>query len=602
MGGEMKTAFKWIGGLFGVVVLLAGLLLVQVWYFKPFKVGIFYELVFLKFVIDDPELLSSLRILPKSMDWYNDELSESTPARQMRRAEQTRKNLDMLRDYDRGSMNENEQQSYDILDWFLQNAVDGEPWMFHNYPVNPTFGVQNSLPTFMISTHQVTSAETARDYVARLNKFPVKFGQILEGLQLRESKGVLPPKFAITKVLEGMRKFIEPAAKEHVLYTNLRDKLDKVAGLDDAAKAELLAAGEQAVGGSVYGAYQSLIAWFETIDGKVTESNGVWALPDGDKYYAWCVKNHTTLPLTPDEVHATGLVEVARLEAEIDAILRAQGLSKGTVGARMTQLSDDPAQLWPETEEGYALAIAEYQRIINEISGGLDDAFALKPEVGVDVKRIEPFREKTAPGAHYLPAPMDRSRNAIFYINMRDMGELYRWGMRTLAYHEAIPGHHFQIATAQGLKGVPQFRKQSLFTVYSEGWALYSEQLAWELGFQKDPLDNLGRLQAEMFRAVRLVVDTGMHAKKWTREQAIAYMLEKTGQPEGDVIGEIERYLVNPGQALAYKTGMLKILELREKVKQKQGDAFDLKAFHNLVLAAGPMPLPVLEKRVLGSP
>jgi uncharacterized protein (DUF885 family) len=595
----MKTVLKLFGGLLAVVVVLASALFVQVWYFKPFKVGIFYELAFLKFVIDDPELLSSLRILPKGVDYYNDDLTESTPARQMKRAEQTRANLEMLRDYDRASMSPVDQQSYDILDWFLQNAVDGEPWMFHNYPVNPTFGVQNSLPTFMISTHQVTSAETARDYVARLQKFPVKFNQILEGLQLRESKGVLPPKFAITKVLEGMKKFVEPAAKEHVLYTNLRDKLDKVEGLADADKTAILAAGEQAVGDNVYGAYKTLIAWFESIDAKVTESNGVWALPDGDKYYAWCVKNHTTLPLTPDEVHATGLAEVARLEAEIDAILRAQGLTEGTVGARMTQLSDDPAQLWPETEEGYALAIAEYQRIIDEISGGLDGAFALKPEVGVDVKRIEPFREKTAPGAHYLPAPMDKSRNAIFYINMRDMGELYKWGMRTLAYHEAIPGHHFQIATAQGLKGVPQFRKLSLFTVYSEGWALYSEQLAWELGFQKNPLDNLGRLQAEMFRAVRLVVDTGMHAKKWTREQAIEYMLAKTGQPEGDVVGEIERYLVNPGQALAYKTGMLKILELREKVKQKQGDQFDLKEFHNLVLAAGPMPLPVLEARVM---
>jgi len=595
----MKTILKVIGGLLAAVVLLAGLAFVQVWYFKPFRIGIFYELSFLKFVLEDPETLSQLRILPPALDWYNDDLTEATPARQVRRAEQTRQNLETLRAYDRAALTEAEQQSYDILDWFLQNAVDGEPWMFHNYPVNPTFGVQNGLPTFMLSTHQVTSLETARDYVARLQKFPVKFSQVLEGLQLRESKGVLPPKFAITKVLEGMRKFIEPAPKEHVLYTNLRDKLDKVEGAGDADKAAILAAGEQAVGDDVYTAYKSLIAWFETIDAKVTESNGVWALPNGDRYYAWLVRNHTTLPLTADEVHATGLAEVARLEAEIDAILRGQGLAQGTVGARMAQLAADPSQLWPEGDEGYAAALAEYQRMIDEISPGLDGVFALKPEVGVDVKRIEPFREKTAPGAHYLPAPMDKSRKAIFYINMRDMRENYKWGMRTLAYHEAIPGHHFQIATAQALKGVPTFRKLSLFTVYSEGWALYSEQLAWELGYHKDPLDNLGRLQAEMFRAVRLVVDTGMHAKQWTREQAIQYMLDKTGQPEGDVIGEIERYLVNPGQALAYKTGMLKILELREKMKQKHGEQFDLKEFHNLVLAAGPMPLPVLEKRVL---
>jgi uncharacterized protein (DUF885 family) len=417
---------------------------------------------------------------------------------------------------------------------------------------------------------------------------------------MRESKGVLPPKFAVDKALDGMRNFVKPAPTEHVLNTNLRDKLDKVEGLAAGDKAAILADGEQAITGSVYPAYQSLIAWFESIQPKVTANNGVWALPDGDEYYAWCVKNHTTLPLSPDEVHQTGLAEVARIEAEIDAILRARGLTEGTIGARMNQLALDPSQLYPDSDEGRAMAIADYVKIIEEIGAGMDQAFDLRPTVGVDVKRIEPFREKTAPGAHYNAAPLDKSRKAIFYINMRDMRELFKWGMRTLAYHEAIPGHHFQIAIAQDVKGVPTFRNLGLFTVYSEGWALYSERLAWELGYQQDPLDNLGRLQAEMFRAVRLVVDTGMHAKRWTREQAIEYFFEKTGQPETDVIGEIERYLVNPGQALAYKTGMMKIVELRERLKQKQGDAFDLKQFHNLVLGAGSMPLPVLEQRVLG--
>jgi uncharacterized protein (DUF885 family) len=351
---------------------------------------------------------------------------------------------------------------------------------------------------------------------------------------------------------------------------------------------------------SVLPAYAGLIAFFEAAQQKVTANNGVWALPDGDAFYAWCVKNHTTLALTPEEVHQTGLAEVARIEAEIDAILRAQGLTEGSVGQRMAKFASDPAQLYPDTDEGRAQAIADYQAMIDEISAGMDQAFDLRPTVGVDVKRIEEFREKTAPGAHYLPAPMDKSRKAIFYINMRDMRELFKWGMRTLAYHEAIPGHHFQIAIAQDVKGVPTFRNLGLFTVYSEGWALYSEQLAWELGFQEEPLDNLGRLQAEMFRAVRLVVDTGMHHKRWTREQAIEYFLDKTGQPEGDTIAEIERYLVAPGQALAYKTGMMAIVRMRDELKRRQGDKFDLKQFHNLVLGAGPMPLPVLEKRVLG--
>ena len=597
----MKRVFKWLGCLLAAGLVLFAAAVAQAWYFRPLSIDVFFEMAFLKSLLSDPERLSQLRLLePMGIDYHNDDLTESSPARQERLAALARDNLRMLHDYDRASLDATDAMSYDILDWFLTNAVDGQPWMYHNYPVNPTFGVQNSLPTFMISTHQINSAETARDYVARLSKFRWKFGHVIDGLKLRESKGVLPPKFAIDKTLDGMRKFIAPAPAEHVLYTNLRDKLEKLEGVSAGEKAEILAAGEKAIAESVVPAYQDLIAWFESVQPRVTENNGVWALPDGDKFYAWCVKNHTTLPLTPDQVHETGLREVARIEAEMDRILRERGLAVGTVGARLAKLGADPAQLYPETDEGRAQAIAEYTRIIDEISAGLDDAFDLKPAVGVDVKRIEPFREKTAPGAHYNAAPMDKSRKAIFYINMRDMRENYKWGMRTLAYHEAVPGHHFQIAIAQDVKGVPKFRNQSLFTVYSEGWALYSEQLAWELGFEKDPLDNLGRLQAEMFRAVRLVVDTGMHAKRWTREQAIQYMLDKTGQPEGDVIGEIERYLVNPGQALAYKTGMLKILELREALRQREGDRFSLKNFHNLVLGAGPMPLPVLEKRVLG--
>jgi uncharacterized protein (DUF885 family) len=597
----MKLVLKWLGGLLAAAVLLAAAAVVNVWYFKPFKINIFFETAFLKAVLDNPELLSQLRILDRmGFHGHNDELTESSPARDERLAAMTRRNLEILHRYDRASLNETDAMSYDILDWFLTNSVEGQRWMWHNYPVNPTFGVQNSLPTFMISVHQINDAGTARDYVTRLGKFQWKFGHVLDGLRMRESKGVLPPKFAVDKALDGMRNFVKPAPTEHVLYTNLRDKLDKVEGLAAGDKAAILADGEQAITGSVYPAYQSLIAWFESIQPKVTANNGVWALPDGDEYYAWCVKNHTTLPLSPDEVHQTGLAEVARIEAEIDAILRARGLTEGTIGARMNQLALDPSQLYPDSDEGRAMAIADYVKIIEEIGAGMDQAFDLRPTVGVDVKRIEPFREKTAPGAHYNAAPLDKSRKAIFYINMRDMRELFKWGMRTLAYHEAIPGHHFQIAIAQDVKGVPTFRNLGLFTVYSEGWALYSERLAWELGYQQDPLDNLGRLQAEMFRAVRLVVDTGMHAKRWTREQAIEYFFEKTGQPETDVIGEIERYLVNPGQALAYKTGMMKIVELRERLKQKQGDAFDLKQFHNLVLGAGSMPLPVLEQRVLG--
>jgi uncharacterized protein (DUF885 family) len=259
------------------------------------------------------------------------------------------------------------------------------------------------------------------------------------------------------------------------------------------------------------------------------------------------------------------------------------------------QLAREPEQMYANTPEGKEAMIARYQAILDEVNANLGDAFNRRPKLGVEVKPVPAFSEKTAPGAYYQGGAFDGSRPGVFYANLRDPGETPKFAMRTLAYHEGIPGHHFQITIAQELQGVPFFRRVLPFTAYSEGWALYAERLAWEMGFEKDPLDNLGRLRDEMMRAVRLVVDSGIHYKHWTREQAIAYMLDNTGMGEGDVTAEIERYFVNPGQALAYKAGMLKILALRENAKQQLGDKFDLKQFHNEVLVHGALPLTILE-------
>jgi uncharacterized protein (DUF885 family) len=262
----------------------------------------------------------------------------------------------------------------------------------------------------------------------------------------------------------------------------------------------------------------------------------------------------------------------------------------------MRKLAKSPAQLYPDTDEGRAQILTDYEAIINGMMAGLDPYFGTKPKAGVVVKRVPPFTEKTAPGAYYYPPPLDGSRPGTFFANLRAVGDTPKYGMRTLAYHEAVPGHHLQIAIARELEGLPIFRSVVPFTAYIEGWALYAEQLAWEAGFAKNPLDNLGRLQAEMFRSVRLVVDTGMHAKRWTREEAIDYMTANTGMSEAGAVTEIERYLVNPGQALAYKVGMMKILELRERANKALGNKFDLREFHDEILKNGAMPLTVLER------
>ena len=597
----MKRLLKWLGMLFLVLLVLGGAFFVHVWYFKPAKIEWFYTRVFAQYVFEDPELLSRLHLLEGvGITFHNDDLTDASPARQQELTAQLRKDYDTLRSYDHSGFAGQDKLSYDILEYFLGEQVKGEKWQWHDFPVNQMFGVQSSLPNFMADVHQVHSEGDANDYVARLRKFPVKFAQVLEGLKIRESKGVIPPRFVVEKVLAQMRGFVAGGAQKNPLYTTFVEKLDKLpAGtLDDATRTRVLGDVEKAIDEAVFPAYAQLISYFEALEPKATSNDGAWSLPDGDAYYAYQVESNTTTTMTPDQIHQLGLAEVARIGGEMDAILREAGYVDGTIGARVRQLAAAPEQLYPDNDEGRKQILADYQRIIDEVSAGLDPYFAVRPKAGVQVKRVPEFSEKTAPGAYYEGPALDGSRPGTFYANLRNVAEVPKMGMRTLAYHEAVPGHHFQIAIAQELKDLPIFRRMVPFTAFAEGWALYAERLAWEAGFEKNPMDNLGRLQAEMFRAVRLVVDTGMHAKHWTREQAIQYMSDNTGMGDDEVTAEIERYLVNPGQALAYKVGMLKILELREKARAELGPKFDLREFHDQVLRNGSMPMEILERVV----
>ena len=596
----MKTLFRFVRWLLLAVFLLVSALVLHTIYGKPLQIGWFYERVFIEYAVDDPEMLTSLGILPPWLDWYSDDLTDRSLAREAKTQAKLRDDLATLRSYDRASLDESAQLSYDVLEYFLAIQADGERFAHHDYPLNQLFGIQNGFPTFMATQHSVESAGDAGNYVARLGKAPVMVDQVMVGLRVREAAGLLPPTFVVEKVLAEMRGFTALPAKQNILYSSFAEKLGKLpAGtMSDADRDALLAQAESAISGQVYPAYGKFIAYYDTLLAKTTGNHGVWALPDGAAYYAWSARMHTSTDMTPAQIHQLGLDEVARIEAEMNDILVAQGLTEGSVGERVQAISVRPDQLYPDTDEGRAAIIADFTKIIAEVDAGIGPHFNVRPKQGVKVERVPEFRQATAPGAYYNPPAMDGSRPGIFSINLRSTNEIARFGMRTLAIHEAIPGHHFQTTIQQELTGVPTFRKVLPFTAFSEGWALYSERLAWEIGLQDDPLDNLGRLQAEMFRAVRLVVDTGMHDKRWTREQAIAYMLEKTGMPETDVVAEIERYLVMPGQALAYKVGMNKILALREKAKAALGPKFVLSEFHDLVLTGGDLPLALLERRV----
>jgi uncharacterized protein (DUF885 family) len=371
-----------------------------------------------------------------------------------------------------------------------------------------------------------------------------------------------------------------------------------VPGVDETARTALLGRAGKAVEDTVYPAFRRLGTHVESLLAKATEDAGVWKHSEGAAFYAHCLRQHTTTDLDPEQVHQTGLVEVARITAEMRRILDDAGFRGGTVAGQMQALAKEPRFLFANDDAGRKAAVAHLQRILDEADARMTNWFGARPQAGMEVKRVEPFREQAAAMGQYQQGSMDGTRPGIFYANLRNLEEFPRFSMRTLAYHEGIPGHHFQVSVAQELEGVPTFRKIIPFTAYVEGWALYAERLMWELGFHTDTFDDLGRLQDEIFRAARLVVDTGLHHKWWTRQQAIDYMIQTTGMAASDIANEVDRYIVWPGQACSYKVGMLKLLELRERAKAALGARFSLKGFHDVVLLDGALPLDILQQRV----
>ncbi|RFF28997.1 MULTISPECIES: DUF885 family protein [unclassified Wenzhouxiangella] len=598
----LKKFLKWGSVSLAVLILAGSLLFVNFWYFKPLSIDWFYSRAFLKFSLQQPEMLTSLRILDQfGIRGHNAELSDASPEANEEILAYWREQYETFKRYDRSDYEGQDLLSYDVFDFFMSNQLaEADRWRFHNFPVNQMFGVQSTLPDFMVQQHVVEDELGAEHYIARLNEFDEKFDGVLEGLRVREERGILPPSFAVTKVIDQIEGFLDSAPDEHMLVVEFDEKMESIdkSELPTDRREELREQAVTAVAQSVYPAYEDLLAYLRELEPKATSNGGVWRLPDGEAFYKQAIRQHTTTEMSAGEIHDIGLAEVERIGREMDAILRAEGLTEGTIGERVQRLSERPDQLYPDTDEGREQILAEYQKILDEIDPAMDEYFNLRPETGVQVKRVPEFAEETSAGAYYQRPSMDGKRQGTFFANLRDVSEVPKFGMRTLAYHEGIPGHHFQIAITQQLDDIPMFRRLVPFTAYSEGWALYAEQLAREIGFQDDPLDNLGRLQAEMFRAVRLVVDTGLHHKRWTREEAIDYMLANTGMGEGEVEAEIERYLVMPGQALAYKVGMMKILELRERARRELGDDFSLPEFHDQILGHGALPLTLLEEVV----
>ncbi len=495
--------------------------------------------------------------------------------------------------------------SYDIWLYQLAQAEASYPFRRRGYVFHQMRGVHSFLPNFLINFHKVETADDMRAYITRISGVSRALDQALELAQLAAAEGVHAPDFAYDGVLKQSRALIAGAPFEGEgnapLWADANSKIDALlesGAVEEEEAGALREAARAALVDAFKPSYDALIAWVEEERPNAPEiATGVGSLPDGEAYYAERLAFSTTTDMTPDEVHALGLAEVARIKGEMEAIKTKVGFD-GTLDEFFSFVREDEQFYYPNTDEGRDAYLQSARDHLAFIKERLPEKFGLLPKADLIVKRVEAFRERDGGAQHYFPGTPDGSRPGTFYAHLSDMSAMPKPQLEVIAYHEGNPGHHMQNSIAQEVEGLPEFRNQASFTAYGEGWALYSELLAKEMGAYEDPYSDFGRLTTEIWRAIRLVLDTGLHAKGWTQEQAVEYFIANSPAAEGQIRSEVRRYIVMPGQATSYKIGMLKILELRAKAQSELGDDFDIRGFHDTVLGGGALPLAVLERRV----
>ena len=572
----------------------------SMWFwFTPVGVNNYINKVTFQLAIDSPELLTYLGAIDNTpLDFHSGKLADYTREEEERSIAKLRDARAGLDAYGPEGLTGQELLTWKIAAWFFDDLLRQAELRYSGYRVNQISGVTVNMPQFLTDTHVIKNEKSVRRYLSRLREF----GRVLRETHARviddRANGVIPPDFVIEKALVGMNKFIAGGADNSPLVTTLGPKLDELEDVDEAAAAAFINDATQLVSSEVIPGYKAIIILFESMLPEATHHAGIWRLPNGEAIYAANLRSNTTTQYSPEEIHATGLAEVDRIEGEMLDILDSQGVMGDSFAQRIRVLMDDPAHQFPNTDEGRAEMIAYLEAFDQKVMAIAADYFVTIPPQPLEIVRVPEYSQDSSPGGYYSGPALDGSRPGRFYINQKDTADNPRWTLPTLMIHEGSPGHHFQISTSQLIEGVPLLRRLSPFNAFSEGWALYSERIAkTDMGlYEDDPLGDLGRLQAEMFRAVRLVVDTGMHAKRWSREQAIEYMTAKTGMTNEEVTREIERYVVWPGQATAYKTGQLALLEMRKDTEDALGERFSLKDFHEAVLMNGAMPLDILKE------
>ncbi|WP_218354589.1 DUF885 domain-containing protein [Alteromonas lipotrueiana] len=511
--------------------------------------------------------------------------------------------LEELDTFDTQNLDEQEKLSVELYRYELERSIENDEFRHHNYVINQFRGPHTMVPSFLINIHSVKNEDDAKAYISRLDKVDSYFDQVIDQMKLREKAKVFPPKWAYEQMIQASENVISGAPFDtsespSTLWEDINGKINEL-DVEDTVKQNLLAEAKAALLTSVRPAYQSLISELESQEKLTPEGDGVWRLPEGKAWYDNRLSWYTTTDLSAEEVHQIGVENVARIHEEMKDIMKEVEFD-GTLQEFFEFMRTDEQFYYEDSQEGRQRYLTEAKQHIDNMREALPEYFGLTPQAKMIVKRVEAFREQSAGKAFYQSPAQDGSRPGIYYANLYDMSSMPTYQMEALAYHEGIPGHHMQRAIAQELEGIPMFQKFLSATAYTEGWGLYSEELAKDMGFYKDPYSDFGRLAMELWRACRLVVDTGIHAKQWSREKAVDYLVQNTPNPKYDAQKAIERYIALPGQATAYMIGKLKIMELREKAQQELGEKFSYPEFHDEILKDGPVSLAVLTDKING--
>lgn len=564
---------------------------------KDEEINAFFDATFDEMVDKSPEFLTQLGIKR-----HYGKLDVRTEKRAQEMHLWNKKKLEELLKFKREELSPQVQMSFDLFKKSLEENIADFRFRNYGYSVTQMYGIHSNLPAFMMTMHRVDNEQDLRDYLSRLEEFRRAFREAVDGLRASEDEGVVPPRFVFPYVIRASQNVIKgkPFSKkgsDSPLMMDFKKKLEALK-MSSAKNKYFMARAEKALKDSVAPAYKEFIAFLQEQEKRATTKDGIWKFPKGKEYYKVQLERYTTTSMSAEDIHALGAKEVERIQNEMRAILTQIGY-KGSLQEFFKELRTNSKYYYPNTDAGRKAYMDASMAFYKNISERTPEFFRLLPKAPFEIRAVEKFREDSAGVAFYEHPSEDGSRPGVYYVNLKDMKNLPKHEAEVILYHEGAPGHHFQIALAQELPNVPKFRRFGHYTAYAEGWGLYTETLAKEMGAYKDPMSEFGKLAAEILRAARLVVDTGLHHKQWSREDAIKYMAENCPGPIDDQKNEVERYIVMPGQATAYKVGMLKILELRENAKKELGAKFDIRDFHDVVLGNGPVPLSELETLVL---